>query len=108
MAPLQKDKARDILKTYCQYKARDIHYKAPYIGNTVDGILLGIEFHMENLDEIRDRFNIFLFPDLSLSVGPQVALAERRWDTVLESSMLEPYSETISLLQIHILEPTII
>ena len=50
--------------------------------------MLSLEFHIEDPDGVKDTFNIFLFPNLSLSDRSEVALVTRRWDTDLGSRML--------------------
>ena len=40
-------------------------------------------FHTEDPDGVGDDLNIILFPDLSPSAGPEVALLTRKWDAIL-------------------------
>ena len=45
-----------------------------------------------------EKASIFLFPGLSLSVGFEEVLEERRRDMELDSSNMETYNDTILLL----------
>ena len=65
----------------------------------VAGLLIRLAFHTEDPDGVGGIVKNFLFPDLSLSAGSQVALAARQWDMALDSSTLTTYSDTASLLQ---------
>ena len=64
------------------------------------GLIFNLAFHTEDPYGVRDRVNIFLFPDLSLSASSEAVLVLRWWDMALDSSILTMYADTDSLLQI--------
>ena len=41
-------------------------FKAPRIAHTVADLLLGLALHMEYPNVVRNKIDIFMFPDLSL------------------------------------------
>ena len=75
-------------------------YKAPCIYCEVVVLILNLAFRTEYSDGVGETLNIFLFSNLSLSLSAssEVALVERRWEMVLDSSMLNTYTNTASLL----------
>ena len=71
-------------------------------------MLLSLLFHTEYPDGVRNTVNIFLFPNLFISTGLEVALVARRWYMALDSSTLTTYSDTALLLQHQKVDPIII
>ena len=68
----------------CLDKARELRYKYLHVSHAVVGLLLGLFFHTEYHDGVSNTVNIFMFPDLFISTGLEVALVARRWDTALD------------------------
>ena len=78
LAPLTKEKARPAFEISCREIARALKCKAPRVTHAVAVLLLGIHFHAEYLDCVNDTFNIFMFPELSLSAGSEASMVTRR------------------------------
>ena len=64
----------------------------------VAGLILNLTIHTENPDGVGETVNIFLLPDLSLSVSSEAVLVARKWDTSLNIITLTTYANTASLL----------
>ena len=99
MAPLTKEKARPALEIACRESARDLRYKAPRVTHTVEVLLLGLHFHTEDPDCVKDTVNIFMFPDLSLSAGSEASMVTRMRDTALDVNTLTSYADAAALMK---------
>ena len=64
----------------------------------VAGLILNLTFHTEDPDGVGETVNIFLLPDISLSVSSEAVLVARKWDTALNIITLTTYANTASLL----------
>ena len=86
IANLKTDKAHTTLDTACLLHARSFQVPPPppKINHMVAVLLLGLSFHMEDPDGVRDSVNIFMFPDLYLTMGTEASLVAQWWDTLLE------------------------
>ena len=104
---LQKFKAQSALKIVCQHKAHELRYKSTCIIHLVTGILLSLELYTENPDGVGDTVNTFLFPDHSISTGSGESLLDSCWDTELDISMLDTYTDTNSLIKFQKVAPII-
>ena len=62
-------------------------------------LLLGLHFHTEDPDNVNDKVNIFMFPDLSLSAGSEASMVTRRWDTALDTNTLTSYVDAAALMK---------
>ena len=62
-------------------------------------LLLGLHFFTEDPDCVNYTFNIFQFPDLSLSAGSEASMFTRRWDTVLDSNTMTSYVDAAALMK---------
>ena len=56
----------------------DLRYKAPRVSHIVYGLLMSLDFNTEALDGVGDKFNIFLFPNISLTEISEATLVARR------------------------------
>ena len=56
-------------------------------------LLLGLDFHMQDPDGVIYTIKVFMFTDISLSVGTEAAMIPRRLDTVLDSNTLILYAK---------------
>ena len=62
-------------------------------------LLLGLHFFTEDPDCINNTFNIFQFPDLSLSAGSKASMVTRRWDTALDANTMTSYADAAALMK---------
>ena len=62
-------------------------------------LLIGLHFHTEDLDCVKDTVNIFMFPDLSLSAGSKASMVTQRWDTALDANTLTSYVDAAALMK---------
>ena len=74
MAPLTKEKARPAFEIACRESARALRLKALRVTHTLEVLLLGLHFHIEDPECVNDTVNIFMFPDLSLSAGSETSM----------------------------------
>ena len=54
---------------------------------------------MEDPDCVNDNFNIFQFPNLSLSAGSDASMVTRRWDTALDTTTKTSYADAAALMK---------
>ena len=74
IAPLRKDKSRTALEIACLAHARALQLKTPKITLMVAVLLLGLAFHTEDPNELRNAANIFMSSNISLAAEKEVPL----------------------------------
>ena len=62
-------------------------------------LLLGIHFFTEDPDFVNDTFNIFQFPDLSLSAGSKDSMVTIIWYTALEANTMTSYADAAAFMK---------
>ena len=85
--------------------AEHICFRASHISHAATVLILGLSFYSEDPDGVGDAINVFLFPDLSLLASSEAVQLARRWDAILGSGALTPFSETSLLLVKHKVDP---
>ena len=70
-----------------------------HITYVVDSFILILIFHIEDLDGVGDKVNIFLSPKLPLYNGSRSSMILRRWYIALDRNMLTTYAYIVYLLQ---------
>ena len=94
-----KEKARPAFEIACRESARALRCKAPCVTHTVSVLLLGLHFFTEDPDCVNDTFNIFQFPDLSLSAGSEASVVTQRWDTALNANTMTSYADAAAMMK---------
>ena len=74
------------MEAACRNTANDLCFPPLHIPHAVVVLLMALKFHTEDPDGVGDVINIFIFPDISLSVGLEAALMKRKCDAILEGS----------------------
>ena len=77
------------------------------VTHAVAVLLLGLHFFTEDHDCINDTFNIFQFPDLSLSAGSKASMVTRRWDTALDANTMTSYADAAALIKQQCIPPIV-
>ena len=62
-------------------------------------LLLGLHFFTEDPDCVNDTFNIFQFPDLSLSARSEASMVTKIWDTALDAYTMTSYADAAALMK---------
>ena len=93
------------MEAECHHTAEHLHFRAPLISHAIAVLVLGLAFYYEEPDGVGDAINIFIFPDLSPSVGSEAALLTRRWYAILGGGALISFVDTSLLLAKQRVEP---
>ena len=73
--------------------------KTMYIYHALEGIVLGLDFHTEYLDGMRDTMDIFLIPDFSIVLILEATLMTLRQYMALDGRVHTSYTDAAALLQ---------
>ena len=103
--PLTKEKAQPAFEIVCRESARALICKAPQVTHAVAVLLLGIHLFAEDPNYVNDTVNIFQFPDLSLSAGPEAYMVNGRWDTDLDTNTMISYANAAVLMKQQCIPP---
>ena len=74
---MTKEKARPAFEIACRESTQALRCKAPRVTHTVAVLLLVLHFYTEDPDCMNNTVNIFMLPDISLSVGSEAFMATR-------------------------------
>ena len=100
IAPIYKDRSHTAMESVCRAAADRIPFRAPLITHPVTVMLLALDLYTEEPDGVGDSMNIFLFPELSPSIGSEATLLNRQWDTVLGDNTFTYFANTGTLIGI--------
>ena len=66
---------------------------------SIEVVVVALEFYTQYPDGVGDAINIFIFPNLSPSTGYEAALMTRLWDDLLGENNFNYFAETSTLLE---------
>ena len=93
------------MEAECRRTAEHLQFLAPRISHSVAVLVLGLDFYSEEPDGVGEGINVFIFPDLSPSVGSEATLLAKRWDSILGGGALASFADTSLLLGKQRVEP---
>ena len=71
-----------------------LRFLPPRIPHAVVVMVMALDFHTKEPDEVGDVLNIFLLPDLSPLAGSEAALLTRKWYKILGGGTLTSFADT--------------
>ena len=70
-------------------------------------LFLGLHFFTGYPNFVNNIVNIFQFPDLSHSLGSEVSMVPRRWESALDANTMTSYADAAALMNQQRIPPII-